>query len=750
MDKIAVLITGLAALALAGADAAELPPLEGRTNLAAGRPVVFAPAPNYRLTHMGNSDATDLTDGKVTRRKDRHIWFDADAVGWSYGGRVNLGLDLGRACRIDEIAIRLLGGSPQAGINFPGWIEALVSRDGEHYVKVGELSRWRPGDLKRFGVPDDQGKGWIHCVRFEKLAAHGRWVALRMYVAGVSASDEMYVFGTPAELPATEANNQEPSDFTIAHPQPYFHKPELVVATNASGPVPIGVVVPEEKRTSQPLEMTIDLPEGVEFLAGKIDKAKPRRAQPEITQGGRRFRLTAAPRSNDKALQRLYIQASGWKDGQTGSLRYQFTSGGWQSPVVQVPIRSVELKPVPRPKRFLVGLGWWSASETAVWPHALDAWERLGLNSFPLFAHWTRADDPLWNLVEEARRRGFFIVNIDSPFHRLLERRKNQPEIYHQFADGTVGKQLCPSYRGPYYQEEIERFGREMGRAKPNFASLDIELWGWQGPQDSRKCTRCQKDFQESGLKDWKEWMMAKGEQMWRDLATAARSQIEKAGGPPCDIGGYDFRPGPAYQGVWSVDRLYPKWMQSSQVSTYSCLYPYHLCLIGDDVRQDRSKLAHSDVLPWLSPGDAGTFPGECFQWALLECYLNGARGVYFWSSRVWDIEDLIAYHRVVRALGTVEQVIVDGQLVGAAASVAGLGRVSGMRCGNQMVLLVADYFGRSTGTVSVRLDVAARSEIRDLLAQTPWKKEIGAGNQLLQVPLEGARARLLHVRPLE
>ena len=126
--------------------AIELPPTEGRSNLAAGRTVVFAPRPAYRLTQRNDTDPVDLTDGKLTQRPDRHIWFDSTAVGWSYGGRVNLAVDLGRMVRIDEIAVRLLGGSPQAGISFPGWIEALVSDDGEHYVKVAECSRWRPGD----------------------------------------------------------------------------------------------------------------------------------------------------------------------------------------------------------------------------------------------------------------------------------------------------------------------------------------------------------------------------------------------------------------------------------------------------------------------------------------------------------------------------------------------------------------------------------------------------------------------------
>ena len=101
-----------------------------------------------RLTLKGDSDATDLTDGKFSQRADRHIWFESAAVGWSYGGRVLLALDLGRPARIDEIAIRLLGGSFHAGGSVPGWVEAFTSDDGEHFRKVAEFSRWKRRRLR--------------------------------------------------------------------------------------------------------------------------------------------------------------------------------------------------------------------------------------------------------------------------------------------------------------------------------------------------------------------------------------------------------------------------------------------------------------------------------------------------------------------------------------------------------------------------------------------------------------------------
>jgi hypothetical protein len=732
------------------APAAELPPLEGRTNLASGREVVFSPTPNYTLTKKGDTDHTDLTDGKLTSREDRRLWFDSAGVGWSYGGRVNLALDLGKSCAIDEIAIRLLGGSPQAGISIPGWIEAFVSDDGENFAKVAEFSRWQEGDFARHEVPDEEGKSWVHCLRLADLKTQGRWIGLRMYTAGLSATDELYVFGSPT-VGQSGRFVGKPSTFTVTHPQPHFHKPHLVVATNATAPVSIGIVVPESFDEKSGLKMKLDLPPGLELAGGGVGPSDGKAVEVEATaDGGRSYRFSVSAPKSSKTFGRLYLRASGFRDGQTGQLRYSFSHSGWQSPVCTLPVRAVEIPPAPRLKRIMTGLGWWSAPATEKWPDALDAWDVIGLNSFSLSGHWMKEDDPTWGLTDEARSRGFFIVNIDSTLHRMVERRKNEPEIRDQLEDGSVGEKLCVSYRGQYYREEIERFAKVMGRTRPHFTSQDIELWGWQGPTDCQKCTRCQADFIASGLESWDEWKLAKGEEIWREMIVAARAELKKSGGPRFEAGGYDFRPGHAYQSVWSVDRMYPEFMQDSQVSTYSCLYPYHLGMIGDRVRSDREKLGRSDVMPWLTPGDAGTFSGQDFAWALLECHANGARGIYFWSGRVWDAQSLIAYNGVVRAIAPVEDLIVDGDLIGDAASVVGSGRISGMRKGNQIMLLAADYFRHTGGSVKLQLAVSAKSEIVDLISGQVVKSNVAVGRPTIEIPLEGARARLLHVRPLK
>jgi uncharacterized protein (TIGR03437 family) len=210
-------------------------------------------------------------------------------------------------------------------------------------------------------------------------------------------------------------------------------------------------------------------------------------------------------------------------------------------------------------------------------------------------------------------------------------------------------------------------------------------------------------------------------------------------------MGSYAFRPGQIYQGFWPVDRLYPAYIQSTQVSTYTPLEPYHLELTGNNVRNDRKLLPRSDELPWISPGDAGTFPGQAFYYALLECLVNGSRGVNLWSSRVWDADLLAAYARAIRAVQPVEDILVDGAPF--LPQVAGAGRVSGMQLNNEVVLLVADYYGTTGGAVGINLSFPQPMRMFDL----DKNAEIGilpGGPQVLQVNLGFDSAKLLRLIP--
>jgi hypothetical protein len=232
---------------------------------------------------------------------------------------------------------------------------------------------------------------------------------------------------------------------------------------------------------------------------------------------------------------------------------------------------------------------------------------------------------------------------------------------------------------------------------------------------------------------------------MWTDVVKSVRKAVKQADGREIEFGVYDWRAGKAYQFTWPFDRLYPEYLQSSQVSTYTPLYPYHISLVGDECREDRANLPRADVIPWITPGNAGTFSGKRFRYALLECFANGARGVNFWSNRVWDAELMAAYARVIRNIGPVEDLIISGKLL-EDAQIESPGRISGVVSGNEMLALAADYLGTGPTELDIRLPVKSTCVVTDL----DTREKLGdiSNGKLLTISFGSERARLLHVKP--
>jgi len=735
------------------ANAAPLPPLENRIDLALGKEVLFSPAP--KGTKAKNSG---LTDGKISTSADHDLSQDKIAASWSYAGRVNLAVDLGEVCDIDEIAIRLQNGSPgyttNAGRMFPGWVEAFVSDDGEQFTKVAEFSQWNAGDFDKFGIGQERGSTWIDCLRFKDLKAKGRWVGLRFDSTARTYSDELYVFGSPATAKTTATNSAiKPTGFSVKHPEFYFHKPYLELANNIPLPVPVGFNVPADKERAD-LAVDIDVPPGVELKGGVIASQRAGSLKPQtLPDGWRRYSFSSSQKVAARYKGRLFFQATSWKDGQKGELRYRFTDKNWQSPSLTIPILAVHVPEAPRLKKIMASLGYWN-SPTDNWPEELRALKTIGINTYSVMAPADKTEVPqkMLTAIEAVRKQGFFISSamygpLRPMLHDHLKDRKTGgegAEVFDVFANGTYGTRLCPSYRGKYYQQEIDRFAHLMAAIKPDFSTEDLELWA--NYTGFEKCVRCQEDQKKSGL-SWEDWKQEKAKEISADIVNRTKEVLKTS----FDNGIYNVSPEHIYDGgFFNFDKLYPDIITQSQGSTYSNLQPADITFIGDKARNARQHMKHSDVMPIMTAGDAGAFPGKNLKWAILECYTNGSRGIWFWSERSWDSEDLIAYNKAIRAIAPVEDVIVDGDLVGTSAAVDGPGRISGMKLGSKMVLLAADYFGKSDGTLKLHLDVPQKSTLRDLFSGETIGAPLEAGSQTVAVPLNGERARLFEIVPVE
>ncbi len=719
-------------------------------NLALGKRVVYLPAPNYATTMRGDTDDWDLTDGKTSTRADQRIWYEASSVGWSYAGRVNLAVDLGSVAAIDEVAIRFLGGSPQAGLSIPLWVEVMVSDGpGEPWYRVAEMSRWREGDLEKFEIPRSNGAAWVHRLRFRDLRTRGRLVGLRFYSTAYPVADELYVFAGAHDPAAVQRSDAGGVDFTVTGAQLYFHKPKLFVASNMAAPLPIGMIA-AASAAARELAVDLTFPAGVRVeggAVGGVDVGKAAKTAEADGSSTYRFSISTRGNINNKVWGRLWIV--GAPEGGAGEIRYRVRWGDEASPEMRVPLKAIE---IPRaaaiPQRRITSFSWWQLEATMGWPEWQRAFSTIGLNALPLLLTWLNpADSAAVEFAAEARKLGYRIHAIDSTFHRMLSSRAKENEIYCQFEDGSRSTRMCPSYRGRFYEEELERVAAGVRLLKPSLLHCDIELFGGSTAQEVRRCVRCREDKAASGITDWAEWQLAKGYEMWSDLAAAVRTAVREADGPDCEMGLYDGRPGENYQGFWPFSRLYPEKMQTSQVSTYTSLEPYHIELIGDEVRTDRRGLPRSDVFPWVTPGDAGTFPGELFYYSLLECYFNGARGINFWSNRVWDAEYLAAYARAIRAATPVEDIILDGEPF--SPQVDGKGRAHGLKRGGDVILIVSDYWGDAGGEVRVHLELEQPSQVIDLDRRSELGR-LGSGRQTLRVRLDTAQARPLWIRPEE
>ncbi len=744
MQFFCAILIALIALPALAQDARDLDP---ERNIALNKPVAYAPAPNYSLTRKGDTDGADLTDGRLTARSDQHMWFESLAVGWSYGGRVNLSVDLGSVQPIDEVAIRFLGGSPQPGVAMPGWVEVLVS-DGpdEPYYKVAEYSKWTDGDREKFGIPRCKGKAWVHRLQFTELKTRGRLVGLRFYGAGLTCADEMYVFKGDHDPGAIGHDMEGITDFTITGAALHFHKPAVFTSEQIATPLPMGCNFGPSD-VEFPLSFRIEMPPGVNILAGGIAGVSfEDMTDVKLPGGGHAYTWSATSKSaSNKVIGRLYVKGRP-AEGEPSQLKYQTTWGDYESPVVSHPIKVVDIPEQPViPRRLMTSMSWGGAGMAMGWPDWDQAFRHIGFNTVTPSGTWFKLEDTdLIEFCEHARELGYKIQMIDSTWHQMMSRCKDKPEIYAQFEDGTHGTRMCPSYRGPCYEEELRRVATAARTLKPNYIDCDIELWNWQGPLDVKKCIRCQADKAASGIEDWGEWQLSKGEEMWIDLYEAVQAALKEAGAPPCEMSVYDFRPGRVYQFFWPFDRLYPKYMATGQVSTYTPLDPCHIEMIGNDVREDREKLPRSDQMPWLTPGDAGTFPGDAFCWAILECFCNGSRGINFWSNRVWDADDLAGYAKAIRMIAPVEDIIVDGELL--ECEVEGPGRVSAVRSDGGIVMLVSDYHGDTDGKVSINLKFEKDMEVVDLETGSAVDAP-RVGMPGLVVNLEGKRARLLLLR---
>jgi hypothetical protein len=707
-------------------------------NLALGKSVKFAPAPDYALTKKGNTDAHDLTDGDLSSMSNDAIWFSSNTVGWrgSAGEGVNFKIDLGKVQKVGDVVVRLLGGKSQTNLTLPKRIEVFVSRDGKKYFKAAEMNKLMPGeknqcDWKRYYYVSEDGVPFTYPFKL-KVDADARYVGLRITgSSGWLMTDEIAV------LEAKKVDNAAYKTPGV----PFVTSGVSIVPRLAKFYVPVNIDAPNwfelldmRAKKSGKLAYVIEMPEQVELNYPK-DNVK----QEAIGKGMIRWTFTKLKETHKRVGPVFFRMKKGAKLPKGVTAEFYPTIDGKKSNVLKRPVALLAFPIVPKLNKLHVSLAWMSIAAAQQWPDFLKQWRKLGFRTVSCFPrYWYKPEQIKAKQVflDAARKKGYTVLMNESAFHMMERYYKKHNEIYSQMKDGKKARGICPSYRGQYYQKEMDRVANCVKDSKPDFVYWDIECW-YPGAMDAPNCTRCIAGQKKSG-KAMSEFLTDCGTDHFRDLKAAVKSGSKDYKMPV--VGSYNnHMTHPVHSKVIDFRKVYPKYLDEAQPSLYVCgrALDVHNVIRGNYKLLNKKK----KTLPWLTAGCYGEYDPYKLEQMILETLLNGGMGItYYWYGDFDNPLEFYYHAKALKEIAPYETIITDGEVLEPTGSNKML-TYSGVKKGNQMLLLVGNYQGGKPATV-IKLPFSSVGQIKNL--QTG--KTVKAQNPLkLTVP--SGKIRLLYIK---
>lgn len=704
-------------------------------NLALGKKLQLVPAPDYRLTKDEN-DIYDLCDGKLTKRKDDKVWFDRQSVGWYSGnGVAYLKLDLGESQKLDRLVIRCLGGTV-GNFQFPRSFSAYVSQDGQSYHLARNLLKLMPGEsdqsdfINSYYIEEQASQYATRMYPFQlHINAEARYVLLKIEgTSGSIFSDELALLKAEKETADFNAAYANPSE-TIAlegllvHPR--LGTLDIIYDVLAPQNFEINDLRSENEKTEKAVFL-LDLPEGI-VLAGDECPWEPLQLE---AKKYRRYSLDITERNNKLSLPTVFLKIE--KELSPGLSAYCMArSAGKDQFRYTLPIQTASLPQIPRFERLQVSLSWMSEGAGMNWPDFLSHWPKLGFNTVSGFPRWwnVKSHEKQRVYIEEAKAAGFKIIMNDSAFHEMMRGHKEGSEIFCDIP-GKSHRMLCPSYRGKFYQKEMERVQRCVVFGIPDYVHYDIECWGSMNTS-AAQCQRCQEALKKSG-KTLEEFLLDCRVEQMRDLDAAVRRGAAQANIPVPIQGDYNRHPVASGEFFW---RIYPQYVNLAMPSLYVAGRAID---VHKRIRDNYKMLKTKKLVPWLSTGTYGEFEPYKVEPMVLEALLNGSNGITYYS--YGDFTDSpfdFYYHaRALSMLRPYEDLVMDGEVLEPEGSNNKM-FYSGLKLNKEMLLLVGNYHNADEKTEFV-LPWSRAATILDLQSN---KKLRARGNKLrFEVPKAGFR----------
>ncbi|MCP5044035.1 MAG: hypothetical protein GY944_23650 [bacterium] len=382
--------------------------------------------------------------------------------------------------------------------------------------------------------------------------------------------------------------------------------------------------------------------------------------------------------------------------------------------------RSVELETrefpaLPPAREIHHSLAWMGLPHSMSWPNFFTHYRALGFNVVPTLAiydQWLSAARRREFLLT-ARREGFELLVLDSPYHRMIAHEEARTLT----SDGTRQPFLDPSYRGTYYDAELDRISTRMGEVEPEWYMMDIECFR-DGAYacligTSNRCTEYLAAQSSSYSTDPAEAVTDLG----NELITNIRHTIEKAlpGRDLPRIGINTSEPNQTYHWLFDFNKLHGQVIDYAQPIFYR-QHPDHM---GERMRDIRLALPDGDVIPWVDPGSVEEFPSEQVYDRVLEIFGSGARGIAWFTYSRFEGSDFWYMAKALESVIAVESVIAEGKPLGEITSLTGGAKARGISSGPHNVLLVSSYEpGTNAGTITLRLPSGIHGTLWDVARQ--------------------------------
>ncbi len=685
----------------------------GKVNLAAGKPVDFSVAPNFRLTvAQNNTDRFDLTDGKLTVRGDDVMRFDSNAVGWRRsGGNVDLFngidmlIDLEKVEPIDKVVIRINCGDRINTVQrSPKKLAVLVSKDGvQYYEAAPPMVKLEPGekeqsDFKRQYYLEENDEN-IFCFPFElAVNANARYVKVRIVPDGGNLyCDELAVLKAenPASVSETAYNGipeKQHTDGCIL--EPAFHG-DFYIADNIPAPNYFSLRDFRPKVTKEAMHMVVELPAGIVCRNTDVTSETIERQGMPYTRFTKALSNKPKQYSHQMEHEPLFLQAP--KGMKTPSKAFFYvTLNGKPSHVTERSIAVLTLPELTQEFRGLTVLSRMGIGDTA-WPGYLDNLRKLGFSGAQIYPYtFMRGGKDHFRTdyiaaVKAAHRAGLKVV---IGFNGLLElyRDENHPSEEVWCQTDNPKHNYCPSFRGKEYQDELAKITRSVAMFKPSFIQWDIEHWQ-SALQGMRNCTRCQERWKTTG-KSWEEFLDILSVELNRDLTEAVARGAQQVSLKMPAIYSYNRQPlTKSYQGFekWELNRQFVAGPQPSLYVGGEEIKVHKSIKNNFDCQSDRSQRI---IAPVLTPGTYGPYEPYHLEQMIYETMLNGAMGFFYYPWRGFISPIYFYYHaKAMQNVVKYQDLLFSGEIYTPKCDNAEM-IASGVKNGDEALILLGNYLG--------------------------------------------------------